>query len=325
MVERKEILISDIIIDTTQARRGEWTDDKKDKELINSINGMGIIHDPIVRITNSEKYSGETDKPYALVVGSRRLNSKRALGHKTVECIIVDITDVEAISMSFNENIGRKRLTQYQKMIAIDTWYKLLMENGYSKEEAVKEIANKSFGGSTPSVYQYLRIADIEDIHFLIKTPDERTEFEKGQIIDAGINEESFRLGNIEMDVIESIFKSESFDLYKSDSTKSSSILRLIKNAKIDEKKGVQKYETLSDLRKMFESGQEYEVIIKELEKDAGKSLMKKLGKMGFTLPQKYIDWHKRALTRSRNKKGGTLVKEVYIEWLIAQSKAEGW
>ncbi len=52
------ISIDAITIDTTQARRGAWEDDEKDKTLINSIKGIGLIYDIIVRPTDSEKYNG---------------------------------------------------------------------------------------------------------------------------------------------------------------------------------------------------------------------------------------------------------------------------
>ena len=150
MNDNKTLLISidDIAIDTTQARKGKWDDDELDHRLIESIKGIGLIHDIIVRPTNTEKYGGKTNKPYAVVAGSRRLQSMIQAGFRKVPCKVMELSDTEAIAMSFSENIGRKDLTKYQKMITIITWIELLKMDGKKEQEAVQAITDY-FGGQT--------------------------------------------------------------------------------------------------------------------------------------------------------------------------------
>ena len=99
--EIKNIPVDDIAIDETQARQGDiWFEDEQDKKLSDSITGIGLIHYVIVRPTNSEKYKGNIKKPYILVAGSRRLNVLIRAGVTEIPCKVMDLTDIEAISLS---------------------------------------------------------------------------------------------------------------------------------------------------------------------------------------------------------------------------------
>ena len=169
MIETKMISIDDIALDTTQARGGEWNEDEKDTTLINSIKGIGLIYNIIVRPTNSEKYGGKINKPYIIVAGWRRLNALIRAGYSEVPCKVLELSDTDATAMSFSENIGRKDLTESQKMIAVINWLELLIGTKYTegkdeerRAKAIREIADTAFGGNAVQIYQILTLEKIK-------------------------------------------------------------------------------------------------------------------------------------------------------------------
>jgi len=144
-MEKKMISVDDIIIDTTQARRGEWEDDERDRQLIGSVEEIGLIYDIIVRPTDSIKYGGKTDKPYACVAGSRRLNAMISAGNTKVSCIVKDVSDIEAVEISISENIGRKDLTPFQEQRAVNLWYDMKIEKKINEVKELNQDTEKFF------------------------------------------------------------------------------------------------------------------------------------------------------------------------------------
>jgi len=353
MSEKKLIFVDDITIDTTQARRGGWEDDEKDKTLIDSIKGIGLIYDIIVRQTNSKKYGGKTDKPYALIAGSRRLNALIRAGITKIPCKIMDLTDTEAIAMSFSENIGRKDLTENQKMITILTWIDLLIETKYTEEEIIKtinmielkkgfteeeidgkinqkrktmainEIAKIAFGGRNSLVYYALQIERLpKKLQILIKKPEERTEAEKLLLKEYDIKP-NFKMNFQTLGVVEKIF--EQLGEITTEE-KVGKIFEIIKDFYLEGETWHKQYEILGSIRDKLKEAKTFEIVMKEVkeEHDIHTPKMSNIPSVAFKLPTEYGLWHTNALNRA-NMKTAELVRTVYLEWLEKEAKREGW
>lgn len=331
MSEKKLIPVDDIAIDTTQARRGDWEDDEKDKTLIDSIKGIGLIYDIIVRPTNSKKYGGQTKKPYALIAGSRRLNALIRAGITEIPCKVMDLTDTEAIAMSFSENIGRKDLSEHQKMITILTWIDLLFKTKYRegeeqerKREAILEIADIAFGGDDSKIYRVLQIERLsKELQILIKKPEERTEAEKLILKEYDIKPD-FKMNFETLGVIENIFD-QLGEITVEEKTKK--IFEIIKGFSLDDKTSYREYVViLRDIRDKLKEAKTFEIVMKEVkeEYDIHTPTMSSIPSVAFKLPSEYSLWHTNALNRA-NMKTAELVRTVYLKWLEREAKKEGW
>lgn len=353
MSEVKKIPVDDIAIDTTQARRGGWDDDEKDKTLIDSIKGIGLIYDIIVRPTNSEKYGGKTDKPYALIAGSRRLNALIRAGITDIPCKIMDLTDTEAIAMSFSENIGRKNLTEFQKMITILTWIDLLIETKYTEEEiiktinmielkkkftekeidekinqkrktmAVNEIAYICFGGKDSQIYRILHTAKLpKKLQILIKKPEERTEAEKLLLKEYDIKPD-FKMNFHTLGVVEKIFDHLGGIPLEE---KIEKVFEIIKDFSLEEETWRKQYEILGSIRDKLKEEKTFEIVMNEVreEHNIHTPTMSQIPSVAFKLPAEYGLWHTNALNRA-NMKTAELVRTIYLEWLEREAKREGW
>ncbi len=330
MSEEKKIPVDDITIDTTQARRGGWEDDEKDKTLIDSIKGIGLIYDIIVRPTNSEKYGGKTDKPYAIIAGSRRLNALIRAGITDIPCKIMDLTDTEAIAMSFSENIGRKNLTDNQKMITILTWIDLLITTKYIEGEdkerrrkAIKEIADTCFGGVDTYIYRALQVERLpKELQILVKKPEERSEAERLILKEYNIAPD-FRMNFNVLGVVEKIFDhlTEISEIEKVEK-----IFEIIKGFSLEEKTIEKQYEILVSIRDKLKEAKTFEIVMNEVreEHDIHTPKMSNIPSVAFKLPGEYNLWHTNALNRA-NMKTAELVRTVYLKWLEREAKKEGW
>lgn len=331
MSEKKLILVDDIAIDTTQARRGDWEDDEKDKTLIDSIKGIGLIYDIIVRPTNSKKYGGKTDKPYALIAGSRRLNALIRAGITKIPCKIMDLTDTEAIAMSFSENIGRKDLSEFQRMLTILTWIELLLKTKYIEGEederrrkAILEIANIAFGGKDYHVYDALQVERLpKELQILIKRPEERTEAELLILKEYDIKPD-FKMNFETLGVVENIFEQLGEITVEE---KTQKIFEIIRDFALDDRKSYREYVViLRDIRDKLKEAKTFEIVMKEVreEHDIHTPTMSSIPSVAFKLPSEYSLWHTNALNRA-NMKTAELVRTVYLKWLEREAKKEGW
>jgi len=329
----KEIPIDDIQMDHIQVRGGEWEDDKLDVELVESIKGIGLIHEPMVRPTNSKNYGGEIkDKPYACYVGGRRVNAKKAGGYKTIWCIVHDCTDSEAIGFSLSENLGRKDLTPYQKMMAVSKWYQLLQNiDGLNKDEAVGRLATIMGGDARGTriqrVREYLRTASLpKEATLLLKTKEERTAEENmmvsGLLEEHGIKED-FTMDSRTLSNFEQLFeKNLGFESKDSDPK---DFFAIIGRLKLDHKDTDTQRKIISDLKSVVEEGMEFAFVLEkavEVEDDYIKSDGRGVS---TTIPKEYFLWHNNALNFYNVKHKGSLMIKIYKEWLKNLAEVQGW
>lgn len=326
------ISIDDIALDTTQARGGEWLEDERDKELINSIKGIGLIYNIIVRPTNNEKYGGKTDKPYAIVAGWRRFNALIRAGYNEVLCKVLELSDPEAIAMSFSENIGRKDLTESQKMITVLNWLELLIEEKYTegtqeerKIKAKKEVADKCFNGQHSYINAILRIAKLpKELQILIKKPEERSEAEKLILKQYDIKP-NFKMNFQTLSVIKTI-TDHLGEIPTSE--KVDKIFEMIQDFSLDKEKPWKEQEIiLRDIRdKLKDKEKTFEIVMKEVkeEHDIQTPTMSNIPSVAFKIPSEFGYWHRTALSRA-HMKTAQLVRQVYIQWLEKEAKKQGW
>lgn len=317
-IEIKMILVDEIGFDETQARQGDvWYEDEQDNKLEKSIKGFGLIHYLIIRPTNSEKYTGKIKKPYILVAGSRRLNAMIKAGYKEVPCRIIDLTDIEAIAMSYNENIGRKKLSDFQKLTTINTWIKLLVENKKTMNEAIKEIA-EICGSSITHIFNLIKSDKLpEEIKNLVKIRNEKTNDDILALKNREV-ESKIRLNINNLTTIASIFDRLG-DI--PELTKTGNIFKVINEFDLDRKSVKRNQEILNSIDDKIPKGidnkRDFDVIIQEVKDEQYKVL-------SFALPKKYISLHDKIVKLVENT-SAQLIRKVYINWLKEKAIEEGW
>jgi hypothetical protein len=127
MIERKEISIDDLVIDTAQSRRGDWAGDQQDQRLVNSLETDGLLQSLLVRpVENADYDNEEIDAEYAIIAGSRRYHAAVEAGFDSVHCRVIDADDFEAAKKSLKENEDRKDLTDQEKARSLKMQFEML-------------------------------------------------------------------------------------------------------------------------------------------------------------------------------------------------------
>lgn len=168
-VEIVHIDIDDLGIDTCNIRGGVWD---RDDELINSIKNIGVIEPLIIRLADES-----TGVKYAIISGSRRFNASIEAGLTKVPCIVVDVDDIEATTLSISENRHRKDIAIWIYVKRIGKLFEML--KGKEDRERTIIFLSERTGFASKTLDDYLNIYDLPDeIFILMKKPEERTEGE---------------------------------------------------------------------------------------------------------------------------------------------------
>jgi ParB family transcriptional regulator, chromosome partitioning protein len=101
------------------------------EEIIGNIKTIGLKKP----ITVTCREGLEDGKRYLLICGEGRLKAFKALGHRDIPALVVDVSDEDAFVMSLTENIARRQYRPLELLAGIDR----LREQGYGP----KEIADK--------------------------------------------------------------------------------------------------------------------------------------------------------------------------------------
>ncbi len=164
-----DIDIDDLGIDKFNIRGGDWD---RDQELIESIKNNGVIVPLIVRPADET-----TGVKYAIISGSRRYNGSIEAGLTSVPCIIVEVDNIEASTLSILENKHRKDIPLWIYATKIGELFDML--DGHKDKTGTKKFLSEKTGFSTTTIDDYLNIFDLpEEIFILMKKPEERTEEE---------------------------------------------------------------------------------------------------------------------------------------------------
>lgn len=129
MIERAELPIEDLILDTVQSRERAWTGDETDRQLAASVAADGLLQDLIVRPLEDVELGLDepgTDAEYAIVAGSRRYHAAMDAGYETVPCKIIHADDLEAAWTSLTENVDRRELSEQEIAQQLSLIYELV-------------------------------------------------------------------------------------------------------------------------------------------------------------------------------------------------------
>ena len=124
-------------------------------ELADSIQKVGLLEPIIVRV-NIEGY-------FEVVSGCRRYTACKALGRKSIMCIVIEANDKDAFEMSLVENIQR---TSLEPLEMAQAFKKYVSKSGWG---GLSELAFK-IGRSHSFVTKYIMLLDLpQDIINLVK------------------------------------------------------------------------------------------------------------------------------------------------------------
>lgn len=327
MVERKIIAIKDLTQDRYSSRSTEWVGNLPDQELLGSIRGLGLIQDVIVRPTGNKK------KPYSIVAGYRRYQALLKSKAKEVPCKVLELDDLETIKTSIGENLGRKELTESEKMESINLWYHMTenpdnIKGGLRYDpEALNPIAQVFYGGATEGsrqlVQQQLRLSKLPNaFKILLKKPEERTEAEILELKEAGI-EEGYVLSFKLLDQMGAIARKLGIDNKEKEEEAERQTLGLISELELREKSSLKQFELLINFSKELDE-KTYSIALDAVKQSPGFGLTESI-QLSWNLPAKYITWHKRIMEESHFKSNVESVRKVYLEYLDAEATRRGW
>ena len=131
--------IDKLVPNQEQPRQG--FDQKKLRELTESVKTKGVIHPLIVRQHNSG---------YQIVAGERRWRAAKLAGLLEVPVIVKELTDAEGLELALIENIQREDLNPLEEASA---YRNLIDEHGLTQEELSKKV-----GKQRSSVANLLRL-----------------------------------------------------------------------------------------------------------------------------------------------------------------------
>jgi hypothetical protein len=126
VIERKQIPVGELVIDTAQSRQGGWENDEQDRRLVNSLERDGLMQSLLVRPVENTPYGDDADAEYAIVAGSRRYHAAVEAGFETVHCRVIDADDFEAAKKSLKENEERKDLTDQERARSLKMQFEML-------------------------------------------------------------------------------------------------------------------------------------------------------------------------------------------------------
>jgi ParB family transcriptional regulator, chromosome partitioning protein len=125
-------------------------------ELADSIKKVGLLQPIILRVKNNSNFE--------VVSGCRRFTACKALGHKTITCVVIDANDKEAFEVSLIENIQRSSLEPLEKAQAFK---KYVLESGWG---GLTELAS-NIGRSHSYIIKHIMLLDLpQDIIDLVNS-----------------------------------------------------------------------------------------------------------------------------------------------------------
>lgn len=133
------VLINEIVANRNQPRTS--FDDRKMKELVESIREQGIIQPVVVQ---------KAKTGYELIVGERRWRAAKKAGLKKIPAVIREAGDLQSLEMAIIENIHRQDLNPIEEARA---YSKLAEDFGLKQEEIAQRV-----GKNRASVANYLRL-----------------------------------------------------------------------------------------------------------------------------------------------------------------------
>ncbi|MEM1988182.1 MAG: ParB/RepB/Spo0J family partition protein [Candidatus Caldarchaeum sp.] len=128
-------------------------------ELMESIKRVGLLHPLIVRPSKNGKYT--------IICGSRRYHALMALGIKDAPCKIVELNDLEALRLSWDENEKAQKLSESEKKAV----YRRVLNMTKSLRKAAEVL-----GVSHETIRLALADESLDEFDDIVKVIDRRKE-----------------------------------------------------------------------------------------------------------------------------------------------------
>jgi ParB/RepB/Spo0J family partition protein len=163
--------IEELVIDPCNIRGGAWD---YDEELIKSVKQRGVDLPLIVR-----PLKVEGKMKYGVVAGGRRFNAAIAAGLKSVPCKVFDMSDVEAMGLSLEENYLRRDLPTWKYIEWMGKMYDRMRKDFTFKggmKERFAELERRT-ALKKEKIKDYVRICLYlpEEIKALLRPREDRT------------------------------------------------------------------------------------------------------------------------------------------------------
>jgi len=128
-------------------------------ELMESIKRVGLLHPLIVRPSKNGKYT--------IICGSRRYHALMALGIKEAPCKVVDVNDLEALKLSWDENEKAAKLSESERKAV----YRRVLNMTKSLRKAAEVL-----GVSHETIRLALADESLDEFDDIVKVIDRRRE-----------------------------------------------------------------------------------------------------------------------------------------------------
>jgi len=329
MIERKQIPVADLTIDTAQSRRGEWEADEQDQRLVHSLETDGLLQSLLVRPVESTGYDADSvDADYSIIAGSRRYHAAVEAGFEYIgqhwtggEC--------ESVSPPSPTAPGEGSITFYtDKQV-----YDYLAREHLGSERKVRRVR------------KLIQVAELPDeLQALWKQPDLRTAEEREALekfnIDRDLTAERggsvSRLGNQVLQLHRTIEEHTDADAVNTTNATLETIGRLdvgdMSSVDLEEElqqfkteiKEVGEKDTAAAQERAFRARLEnHETQLRELNEELDSPA---LGRLNFRLEdQRYKRYHARAKQTLGVKSNSKAVRKGYRRYLEQQAEKHDW
>lgn len=140
-----KLRIEEIVLGPFQLRQA--ADHEAVKELAANISEQGVLHPILVRPRGTG---------YELIAGQRRLLASKLAGRSSIPARVLEVDDVEAVSIALVENLARENLSAFEEAIGLSRLQHAVEEAGGSA--TIAALAKRA-GRSVGSVSESLQIA----------------------------------------------------------------------------------------------------------------------------------------------------------------------
>lgn len=132
--------------------------DEEMEKLIDSISSNGVLVPALVR--------PKSDGRYEMISGHRRKYASEKLGNDSINCIVKDLTDDEAVIIMVDSNIQREHILPSEKAFAYKMRLEAMNRQGkrtdltsrpVGKKLSVSELSEE-FGDSERQIHRYIRL-----------------------------------------------------------------------------------------------------------------------------------------------------------------------
>ncbi len=125
--------------------------------LADSIRLNGVLQPILVRKRpgGNVPHTSDSDKPYELISGERRLRASKLAGKETIPAVVMDASTRQSAVYAILENIQRKDLNLFEEAEALKT---LIVEWGVTQEEAAVKL-----GMAQSTIANKIRLLSLSD------------------------------------------------------------------------------------------------------------------------------------------------------------------